>query len=1329
MPKEEKILYQVLDDDKEIEIEYVYHLSDIHIRNAQQHREYKEVFERTYKELKKQIGDDVQKSLIVLTGDIMHDKTDLKPEAVTIARYFLKNLTDIASVIMIAGNHDCNVSNKNKMDALFPIVDDGEKYDNYDFDAYPVMIKQGNKGSLYYLRKSGFYVYSNIIFGVTSVFDKKLLTAKSLDKAFYKNIKQKNKYKIALYHGTVDKAQVDSGYKLTNRLNTGDFEGYDYVMLGDVHKYQYLDNENTIAYAGSLIQQSHGETIENHGFLKWFLLKNQTQHFEIPNDYGYCTIEIINGKMEDTYIPNKPRIRFTLENTTRSQFAEIQKKLEEDYEIQGVTNDVSLQNQIKYGAVNKYLYESNMENNADVMHLDKIKKYLQASNFETLKIKSVLKLHKQIYNEVIKDGNNNICNSTRTNNCQSWDIIELRFSNLFSFAENNVIDFTKFESNQIIGIFAPNHYGKSSIIDIILYCLFAEYSRGGKQEVMNENKKEMFCSLQFKIGSKMYLIERFAKRPKTNGTYKSVVKFYSLGKNSEQNEDLTCDDVNDTNKKIREMVGDYKDYIVTCVSLAHGDRVNFTDMNHAEKKKYLQQILNLNVFKHCSLVAKNNMKKMAGKKELLDQQIKNINVDKLNDTIRTIEEKLYSEQNKLIDLNNSGEYTVEKIKPILIKSDDLSEYVLDTDDDINRTKIMLKKKLDDMVDFDTTFVKKEITKLKLRLKNIDNDIKVLQNEKHNLTQTIINIPNKFNNFDIDTKLKDKINLDNEIKQNTKILSQYSQLTDDNISNKIESLENKNTVLKKSIIKCMEPNIDKLLLLRKKYNECQQLINETSYLFLNSVHIDDQKKQELLNTIKNNDYFIEHVDDNINKLNSCINGELTDSPIPKKVHDILCSVLDDNKKWIQKKESWKFKTITHIEQNYNDDIDVSEILLKSKKISEEIKNISLDFVTDNDNIRIKKNIKNNKLQMQKYEDILNLRHEFLRLNERFVVISEDILEYYEFEKHMENNETIRNDIDIITKKIEEMYNSQKKTSAKIESYQNQLNNNNIELQQYLIKKKLHALDMYELSSIKFMCLDEQFKKWCDEKKLFDEEIDKITKQCDLLKYDLDSNQKNLKTYCSLHQDLEKINKRIETYTLYTKVINYRTGLPCEMIKNCLSPLSDDINKILHSFTEFSVQFVYTDEKNEKTGKVNKKNIGNVDVQVCRKNKRPTGINLASGFEKFVIGLSMRIALTQLSMSAKPNFFIIDEGWNCMDRNNRNNVSVILEYFRKLYDHVIIISHLDELQEQAKYVLSIEKDDDKFSHINNQSTVIRSADDNLSIINYKKSKPSTKKIIEV
>ena len=81
---------------------------------------------------------------------------------------------------------------------------------------------------------------------------------------------------------------------------------------------------------------------------------------------------------------------------------------------------------------------------------------------------------------------------------------------------------------KIIGIVAPNHYGKSAILDIILFCLFDKFSRGDRRDILNKNEKIMHCSLLLGIGSQEYLIERIGNRSLKGFSVKIDVNFYLL---------------------------------------------------------------------------------------------------------------------------------------------------------------------------------------------------------------------------------------------------------------------------------------------------------------------------------------------------------------------------------------------------------------------------------------------------------------------------------------------------------------------------------------------------------------------------------------------------------------------------------------------------------------------------------------------------------------------------------------------------------------------------------------------------------------------------------
>jgi DNA repair exonuclease SbcCD nuclease subunit len=71
--------------------------------------------------------------------------------------------------------------------------------------------------------------------------------------------------------GTV---KLQNLYESKGGLSVEDFKGYDYVLLGDIHRHQYLNEEKTIAYASSLISQNFSENDIYHGYILWDIINN-----------------------------------------------------------------------------------------------------------------------------------------------------------------------------------------------------------------------------------------------------------------------------------------------------------------------------------------------------------------------------------------------------------------------------------------------------------------------------------------------------------------------------------------------------------------------------------------------------------------------------------------------------------------------------------------------------------------------------------------------------------------------------------------------------------------------------------------------------------------------------------------------------------------------------------------------------------------------------------------------------------------------------------------------------------------------------------------------
>ena len=181
-------------------IDYILHVADIHIRNWKRHKEYKEVFTNLYAAVEKLPAN----SIVTIGGDIAHAKTDMSPELVHMIADFFTQLGNRVPNIVIAGNHDTNLNNNQRLDVLTPIV---ETLDH---------------PNVFYLRDSGVYQIGDATISVMSLLNPKdsypVLSSANLEP---------NSKRIAMYHGTIANSKVDSGLGIVHGLDWDLFAGYD----------------------------------------------------------------------------------------------------------------------------------------------------------------------------------------------------------------------------------------------------------------------------------------------------------------------------------------------------------------------------------------------------------------------------------------------------------------------------------------------------------------------------------------------------------------------------------------------------------------------------------------------------------------------------------------------------------------------------------------------------------------------------------------------------------------------------------------------------------------------------------------------------------------------------------------------------------------------------------------------------------------------------------------------------------------------------------------------------------------------------------------------
>ena len=536
-------------------VEKIYHLADLHIRNLKRHKEYRSVFEKFLENVRK---DDIEKSVIYLAGDIAHAKTEMSPELVREISWFLTECAKLKHTFLITGNHDCNLNNDYRLDVLTPIVENL------------------NNDRIHYLRDTGTYNFGNLTFVVYSILDKKENWPKA------ELVEGENK--ICLFHGPVNKAQTDVGYTVSSNSFTVDmFDGFDMVMLGDIHRRQTLGSP-TIAYAGSMIQQNHGEALDKHGYLLWDVESRTFEEVDIPNDYGFYTLDVNDGIVPNvTDMPSKPRLRVRISNTEPSQIKKALTQIKKKYKVQEftVTRMDTLSKQ-KTGNFDDKLAIGNVR---DVEFQNElIKDYLERqylADEET--VDKIQQINREINTKLVDDD--------VTPNIQ-WTPKEFEFSNMFSYGENNLIRFDN--AKGMVGIFAPNASGKSSLFDALSFCIFDKTSRTYvAKNILNNRKSNFYCKLHFQIEEVDYYIERRAKLINRGRNLKVDVSFWREDESGIHS--LNGEQRRDTNSIIQQYLGTYEDFVLTTLSL-QGNNALFIDKSQSERKEILAQFMGVDVF-------------------------------------------------------------------------------------------------------------------------------------------------------------------------------------------------------------------------------------------------------------------------------------------------------------------------------------------------------------------------------------------------------------------------------------------------------------------------------------------------------------------------------------------------------------------------------------------------------------------------------------------------------------------------------------------------------------------------------------------------------------
>jgi DNA repair exonuclease SbcCD ATPase subunit len=219
-------------------------------------------------------------------------------------------------------------------------------------------------------------------------------------------------------------------------------------------------------------------------------------------------------------------------------------------------------------------------------------------------------------------------------------------------------------------------------------------------------------------------------------------------------------------------------------------------------------------------------------------------------------------------------------------------------------------------------------------------------------------------------------------------------------------------------------------------------------------------------------------------------------------------------------------------------------------------------------------------------------------------------------------------------------------------------------------------------------------------------DDITEKVAIFNY----NKSNIKSLTDLRDILDNINNMLTTLdTIILNFQDFRINLYDKIILNKLLHNTNNMLKnICHSMTKpFELDYIINVSRDMIHINWLIKNV-NIDASKGDNNdcktKQIISINQASGFQQFVISLALRLCLFGNNKAICKQLYI-DEGFVSFDKYNLSIVPNFLRSLLAYFDTIIIVSHIDLIQETIE-------DNECIAEINYNSTT------SVSSITYKK-----------
>ena len=158
------------------------------------------------------------------------------------------------------------------------------------------------------------------------------------------------------------------------------------------------------------------------------------------------------------------------------------------------------------------------------------------------------------------------------------------------------------------------------------------------------------------------------------------------------------------------------------------------------------------------------------------------------------------------------------------------------------------------------------------------------------------------------------------------------------------------------------------------------------------------------------------------------------------------------------------------------------------------------------------------------------------------------------------------------------------------------------------------------------------------------------------------------------DYLDLREQFAAYDLYMRAM-HPNGIAYDVIKKKLPVINQEIAKVLANLTSFEVLF-------EEDG-------NRLDILIKHPSHEPRPLSMASGAEKTMAAMAIRLAFLAVSNLPTSDIMVLDEPGTALDEEHLQAFTQLLDMIKVHFKTILLISHLDSLKDVVDTTLDISR----------------------------------------